>query len=74
MPHFGQVPGPSRTTSGCIGQVYFTASVVGGIGGWGGSGVVAPPQHECPSGFAAGAVYFAGSASNFSRQCRLQKW
>ena len=23
MPHFGQVPGPSWTTSGCIGQVYF---------------------------------------------------
>ena len=24
MPHFGQVPGPIRSTSGCMGQVYFT--------------------------------------------------
>ena len=24
MPHLGQVPGPSRTTSGCMGQVYST--------------------------------------------------
>ena len=23
MPHFGHEPGPSRTISGCIGQVYF---------------------------------------------------
>ena len=23
MPHFGQLPGLSETTSGCIGQVYF---------------------------------------------------
>jgi hypothetical protein len=25
MPHFGQFPGRSVTTSGCIGQVYFCA-------------------------------------------------
>jgi hypothetical protein len=30
MPHLGQFPGSLRTTSGCIGQVYSTASFEGG--------------------------------------------
>ena len=28
MPHFGQAPGPGWRTSGCIGQVYSTVSLV----------------------------------------------
>ena len=32
VPHFGHVPGPSCTTSGCIGQVYFTCLGAGAAG------------------------------------------
>src|SRR4029453_10205371 len=41
MPQIGQLPGWSRTTSGCMGHVHFTPDVlVGGSGfGWGARGV-----------------------------------
>ncbi len=29
MPQIGQLPGPSRTTSGCMGQVHFAAGSCG---------------------------------------------
>jgi hypothetical protein len=54
-----------------MGHVHFVP--VGGSGE-AGRGAFTPPQHECSSGFAVGEVYFAGSASNFARQDRLQKW
>jgi len=37
MPHFGQLPGPMRTTSGCMGQVYSIALVLVGTGATGSS-------------------------------------
>ena len=33
MPQIGQLPGPSRTISGCIGQVYLTAFSIRGCAG-----------------------------------------
>src|SRR3954451_20443785 len=32
MPHFGHEPGPTCTTSGCIGQVYFAPAGARGFG------------------------------------------
>src|SRR5512145_3208054 len=59
IPHLGQEPGPSRTISGCMGQVY-CAPLIASAGGAGG---------------ATGPLlaYFAGSALNADAQCRLQK-
>ena len=61
IPQIGHDPGPLRRISGCIGQVY----VASGVTAAGGSCVAV-------SGFAP--VYFSGSARNFSRQRRLQKY
>src|SRR5689334_22790722 len=59
IPQIGQDPGPVRTTSGCIGQVYVVgAAETAGAGRGGG----------------ASPVYFDGSARNFSRQRGLQKY
>lgn len=59
IPQMGQLPGASRTISGCIGQVYSTAPAPGAAGAVGGA--------------AASDVNRAGSALNRSRQERLQK-
>lgn len=68
IPHLGQVPGPSRTTSGCIGQVYFTP----GLAAAGVARECAPPQHECVC-VGGPETKRPGSARNWSRQWRLQK-
>src|SRR5690348_16136668 len=59
IPQIGHAPGPFRTISGCIGQVYVTPMAGAGAAGVEGG---APP------------VYLAGSARNFSRQRGLQKY
>ena len=60
MPQIGQAPGPSRTTSGCIGQVYVALAVTGGAG--------------IGSATACSPVYFSGFDWNRSRQWTLQKY
>ena len=57
MPQIGQVPGPIRRTSGCIGQVYSTLADTGA---------------GCFAG-AAPARNRAGSERKRSRQRALQK-
>src|SRR5690242_15797665 len=59
MPHFGQLPGRSLTTSGSIGQKYSTAAPAGASTAGGGAGVL--------------SRYGRGLASNLRRQDGLQK-
>jgi hypothetical protein len=60
MPQSGHEPGPSRTTSGCIGQVY-----------WVPAGATAGAASGSRSGSAL-RKNCAGSRSNFARQPALQ--
>ena len=87
MPHLGQLPGSSRTISGCIGQVHFVAA---GAGATGSSAIPHLGQlpgpscrisgcigHVCSippdaSSTVDGVVYRCGSASNFDLQRALQ--
>ena len=76
MPQIGQDPGPSRTISGCIGQVHLTP----GAGAAAGFAEVARHGHARGDdrrgrGPPAGSAfrYFAGSAANFVRQPFEQK-
>lgn len=69
IPHFGQVPGPSCTTSGCIGQVHFDPAAAGDFGA-----SCFAPQHDPSRAGLFEPAYFAGSELNFARQWRLQKW
>jgi hypothetical protein len=59
MPHFGHEPGPSWTTSGCIGQVYLPPI---------GAAAAAGDAAVCSC-----FTYRAGSALNFCAQPLLQK-
>ena len=68
MPHFGQLPGPSWTISGCMGQVYFPLPRG------------CPPSGTLPESCWTGSpppgsawVYFSGSDRNFVAQWGLQK-
>jgi len=63
MPQIGQLPGPSRMISGCIGQVQLIAAGAGaGIGPAG-----------CATGAAEPERNLVGSAANRSRQDVAQK-
>src|SRR5713226_2464475 len=70
MPQMGHTPGPLRTTSGCMGQVYVTSAAPTGDTARGAAGVA---TGACVIA-GLSPVYFSGSAWNFSRQCRLQKY
>ncbi len=76
MPQIGHAPGRSRMISGCIGQVY---SVPGGAAGSGagdrcaGTDGFSTNRPGCETMGRSAAAYRAGSALNFSTQCRLQK-
>ena len=78
MPQIGQDPGPSRTISGCIGQVHLTpgAAVGAGFGAaltalWPWAAWSCVPWSWPVTGSAF--RYFAGSAMNFLRQPSEQK-
>ncbi len=58
MPHLGQAPGPSWTTSGCMGQVYFPALPLL-------AGIVRSADFL--------VRYCCGAAWNLAKQCLLQK-
>ena len=58
MPHFGQVPGPTCSTSGCMGQLYRAPSSAGSTGA---------------AGDSSGRRYLCGSAPNLVRHPALQK-
>jgi hypothetical protein len=77
IPHFGQLPGSGRTTSGCIGQVYsvFVASAAGASGSSAmphfghapgpsllTSGSIGHTYFTCASAELIGAAGFAGAA------------
>jgi hypothetical protein len=62
MPQIGHVPGPGRTTSGCIGHVY---SAPGGAGG--------PAARGGSPAWGFGSRNASGSASNRAWQLAAQK-
>jgi hypothetical protein len=64
MPQMGQIPGPSVTISGSMGQVYFTATPSGTSRGCTVTGA---------SELVRFGMYFSGSRLNFSRHFELQK-
>jgi hypothetical protein len=66
IPHFEQTPGPSATTSGCIGQAYFVP--VGRTGG-----IPSCPERAGVGPADGETAYLVGSTRNCSEQCRLQK-
>src|SRR6266404_4522676 len=70
IPQMGHAPGPVRTISGCIGQVYVTSTAPTGAATDGTAGVA---TGACAIA-GLSPVYFSGPALNFSRQCRLQKY
>ena len=72
MPQIGHAPGPSRTISGCIGQVYRVPAGAVAVGADTANVGFRTTRPSCPAAGAV-AVYRAGSALNRSRQPRLQK-
>src|SRR6266568_1675824 len=79
IPQIGHAPGPFRTTSGCIGQVYSLAAPDGFAAGGecfaaagGAPAIPAGPPRLTPA-VPATPRYRAGSLRNLSAQPRLQK-
>lgn len=67
MPQSGHVPGPARSTSGCIGHVYSTGPPPGRTAGRETVGA------RAATGARARPVKASGSASKAILQCRQQK-
>ena len=68
MPHFGQGPGPTWRTSGCMGQVKMASAATGTLGLFDLTGIAWGTNAR-----AGLFAYFAGSVRNVSRQPEQQK-